>query len=188
MTPSKYTQQKKDEGRKYYYPNEIIEIFKDRLLELKSKYNLQYLYKLEGNPKDDAYFLFQDYRFISVLPENNKFLVVKPSSDEKINKIYPTNNNLNFDELKNVLSEIKSFVTYFQVGIGYIANNYRHLKIELKEDMNLISEDSCVKTVLAEFGIEGVYLNYLTKSIVRRKKNKSISSDKLFDDLDFSCN
>ena len=188
MTPSKYTQQKKDEGRKYYFPNEIIEIFKKRLSDLKSKYNLQYLYKLEGNPKDDAYFLFQDYRFISVLPDGNNCLIVKPSSDEKINKIYPTNNNLNFDELKNVLSEIKSFVTYFQVGIGYIANNYRHLKIELKEDMNLISEDSCVKTVLAEFGIEGAYLNYLTKSIVRRKKNKSISSDKLFDDLDFSCN
>ncbi len=188
MTPSKYTKQKKDEGRKYYFPNEIIKIFKKRLSELKSKYNLQYLYKLEGNPKNDAYFLFQDYRFISVLPDGNNSLVVKSSSDEKINKIYPTTNNYNSDELKSVLSEIKSFVNYFQVGIGYIANNYRHLKIELKEDMNLISDDSCVKTVLAEFGIEGIYLNYLTKSIVRRKKNKSISSDKLFDDLDFSCN
>lgn len=188
MTPSKYTKQKKEAGRDYYFPNEIIGIFKDKLSELKSKYNLQYLYKLEGNPKDDAYFLFQDYRFISVLPDANKFLIVKPSSDEKINKIYPTFNNHNFNELKSVLAEIKSFINYFQIGIGYIANNYKHYKIELKEDMNLISDDSCVKTVLAEFGIEGIYLNYLTKSIVRRKKNKSISSDKLFDDLDFSCN
>lgn len=188
MTPSKYTIQKKEEGRKYYFPNEIIEKFRNKLSELKSKYNLQYLYKLVGNPKDDAYFLFQDYRFISILPDNNRFLVVKTSSEEKINKIQPMNEISDFEELKSVLSDIKSFINYFQVGIGYIANNYRHLKLELQEDLNLISDDSCVKTTLAEFGIDGIYLNYLTKGIVRRKKNKSISSDKLIDDLDFSCN
>lgn len=189
MTPSQYNIDKKKSTDNYYNPTEIIEKFKTRADEIKDKYNLQFLHKLVGNPKDDAYFLFQDYRFISILPSKNNYLLIKTNKTDRINQIEPVENKEeNMDELKDLLFDIKNFINYFQIGVGFIANNYKQFKIELKEDLNLISDDACVRTVLAEFGIEGKYLNYLTKAIVRRKKTKEISSSSLSDDLDFSCN
>lgn len=188
-TPSKYNVEKKENFDNYYNPKEIIEKFKKRADEVKEKYNLQFLHKLVGNPKDNAYFLFQDYRFISILPSQNNYLLLKTSKEEKINIIEPVQERTgDKDELKDLLFDVKNFINFFQIGVGFIANNYKQLKIDLKEDLNLISDDSCVRTVLAEFGIEGKYLNYLTKSIIRRKKSKEISSNSLSDDLDFSCN
>lgn len=189
MTPSQFNIDKKKSLNNYYNPNEIIEKFKNRADEIKDKYNLQFLHKLVGNPKDDAYFLFQDYRFISILPSKNNYLLLKTNKIDRINQIEPVENNKeNLDELKDLLFDLKNFINYFQIGVGFIANNYKQLKIELKEDLNLISDDACVRTVLAEFGIEGRYLNYLTKAIVRRKKTRDLSSNSLSDDLDFSCN
>lgn len=189
MTASQYNVDKKKLFENYYNPSEIIEKFKNRADEIKNKYNLQFLHKLVGNPKDDAYFLFQDYRFISILPSKNNYLLLKTNKTDRINQIEPVENKKeDRDELKDLLFDIKNFINYFQIGVGFIANNYKQLKIELKEDLNLISDDACVRTVLAEFGIEGRYLNYLTKAIVRRKKTRELSSNTLSDDLDFSCN
>ena len=189
MTPSQYNVDKKKSSDNYYNPSEIIEKFKNRADDIKDKYNLQFLHKLVGNPKDDAYFLFQDYRFISILPSKNNYLLIKTNKIDRINQIEPVENKEeDRDELKDLLFDVKNFINYFQIGVGFIANNYKQLKIELKEDLNLISDDACVRTVLAEFGIEGKYLNYLTKAIVRRKKTREISSNSLSDDLDFSCN
>ncbi len=189
MTPSQYNIEKKKNSTNYYNPIEIIDKFKKRADEIKDKYNLQFLHKLIGNPKDNAYFMFQDYRFISILPSQNNYLLLKTNKTDKINQIEPMpNREENKDELKDLLFDIKNFINYFQIGVGFIANNYKQLKIDLKEDMNLISDDACVRTVLAEFGIEGKYLSYLTKAIVRRKKSKEMSSNSLSDDLDFSFN
>lgn len=188
MTPSQYNTDKKKTSYNFFNPDEIIRQIKDNAEKIKVKYNLQFLHKLEGNVKDNAYFMFQDHRFISVLPGGNSYLLLDTCESEKINKIIPAKTSNKSFELKELLFDLKNFITFFQIGVGFIANNYKQLKIELKEDKNLISDDACVKTVLSEFGIDGKFLNYLTKNIIRKKKNKNITSSPLSDDLDFSCN
>ena len=188
MTPSQYNLNKKNKSYNFFNPDEIIEQIRDNAEKIKEKYNLQFLHKLESNVKDNAYFLFQDHRFISVLPDGNLYLLLATCKNDKINKIIPSNLPTKELGLKDLLFDLKNFITFFQTGVGFIANNYKQLKIELKEDKNLISDDACVKTVLSEFGIEGKFLSYLTKNIVRKKKSKNITSSPLSDDLDFSCN
>lgn len=188
MTPSQYNISKKEKSYNFFNPDEIIKQIRDNAEKIKEKYNLQFLHKLDSNVKDNAYFMFQDHRFISVLPEGNSYLLLDTCQNDKINKIIPSKVSSREFELKDLLFDLKNFITFFQTGVGFIANNYKQLKIELKEDKNLISDDACVKTVLSEFGIEGKFLSYLTKNIVRKKKNKNITSSPLSDDLDFSCN
>ena len=188
MTPSQYNIDKKEKSYNFFNPDEIIEQIRDNAEKIKEKYNLQFLHKLDSDVKDTAYFMFQDHRFISVLPEGNSYLLLDTCKSDKINKIIPSKLSDKEFELRDLLFDLKNFITFFQTGVGFIANNYKQLKIELKEDKNLISDDSCVKTVLSEFGIEGKYLSYLTRNIVRKKKNKNITSSPLSDDLDFSCN
>ena len=188
MTPSQYNINKKDKSYNFFNPDEIVDQIRENAEKIKDKYNLQFLHKLESNVKDNAYFMFQDHRFISVLPNQNSYLLLNTCKADKINKIIPSKSSTTEFELKDLLFDLKNFITFFQIGVGFIANNYRQLKLESKEDKNIISYDACVKTVLSEFGIEGKFLSYLTKNIVRKKKNKNITSSPLSDDLDFSCN
>lgn len=188
MTPSMYNLEKKQQNSGFFNPEEVINEIKDFANKIKTKYDLQYLHKLENDAKDKAYFMFQDYRFISVLSEENSKLVIDTVKNENINKIRLESFKSELRTMKDLLFDLKSFFTFFQNGVGFIAHNYKQLKLDLKEDNNLISFDSCVKTVLSEFGIDGKYLNYWTKNIVRNNKFKNTLSMQLRDDLDCSFN
>ena len=187
MMPSHYNIERKNVSYNFLNPNEIIEQIKKYAEDLKQKYNLQFLHKLESNVQDGAYFMFQDHRFISILPENKSFLLLNTEKNENINKIVPSDySNDKLQSLRSLLFDLNNFLTFFQIGVGFIANNYKQLKLELNEDKNLISYDACVKTVLAEFGLEGRYLQYFSKTIVKNKRNKDFMKRPLAQDLDFT--
>ncbi len=85
-----------------------------------------------------------------------------------------------------LLQDIKSFLFYFQNGIKFIADNYRKLKQERKQEINNFSYKTSIKTALSEFGIEGKYLNYLTSQIMNARKSQSNKIVDLKSELDFS--
>lgn len=177
-----------EKERKYYTPDEIIEEFRARAKEIAEKYNLVNYHKLEESEKEKANFLFQDYKFHTILGDAKNCVYLDNDEDFKINWIKKANN---IDILENqnlfmLLQDIKSFLAYFQNGIKFIADNYRNLKKERKQETNNFSYEASIKTALSEFGIEGKYLNYLTSQIMNTRKARSYKIVDLKSELDFS--
>lgn len=176
------------EERKYYTPDEIIEEFRTSVKVIAEKYNLVNYHKLEESEKERANFLFQDYKFHTILGDAKNCVYLDNDENFKINWIKKAND---MDILENqnlfmLLQDIKSFLAYFQNGIKFIADNYRNLKKERKQETNNFSYEASIKTALAEFGIEGKYLNYLTSQIMNTKKARSYKIVDLKSELDFS--
>lgn len=174
--------------KKYYTPDEIIEEFRASAKEIEEKYNLVNYHKLEESEKERANFLFQDYKFHTILGDSKNCVYLDNDEDLKINWIKKTN-NMNILENQNLfalLQDIKSFLAFFQNGIKFIADNYRNLKKERKQETNNFSYEASIKTALAEFGIEGKYLNYLTTQIMNTRKARSYKVVDLKSELDCS--
>lgn len=174
--------------KKYYTPEEIIGEFKSRCSEIKLKYNLFDYHKLAETEKENANFLFQDYKFHTILDDIKSTIYIDNDKDYHLNWIKKSN-NLNISEEQNLfcmLQDIKSFLVYFQNGIKFISENYRNLKKQRNQEINNFTYESSIKTVLSEFGIEGKYLNYLTLQIMNAIKNVSYQIVDLKSELDFS--
>lgn len=174
--------------KKYYTPDEIIGEFKASAKEIVEKYNLVNYHKLEESQKERANFLFQDYKFHTILEDAKNCVYLDKDENFKINWI-KNGNDMDVGENQNLfllLQDIKSFLAYFQNGIKFIADNYRNLKKERKQETNNFSYEASIKTALAEFGIEGKYLNYLTSQIMNTKRARSYKIVDLKSELDFS--
>lgn len=178
----------KNKEKKYYTPEEIINEFKFRCSEIKSKYNLIDYHKLVETEKENANFLFQDYKFHTIIDDTKSIIYMDNDKDYHLNWIKKTN-KLDISEEQNLfcmLQDIKSFLVYFQNGVKFIAENYRNLKKQRNQEINNFTYESSIKTVLSEFGIEGKYLNYLTLQIMNAIKNVSYQIIDLKSELDFS--
>lgn len=174
--------------KKYYKPEEIISEFKSRCSEIKSKYNLIDYHKLVETEKENANFLFQDYKFHTILDDTKSIIYMDNDKNYHLNWIKKAD-KMNINEEQNLfcmLQDIKSFLNYFQNGIKFIAENYRNLKKQRNQEINNFTYESSIKTVLSEFGIEGKYLNYLTLQIMNAIKNVSYQIVDLKSELDFS--
>jgi hypothetical protein len=78
--------------------------------------------------------------------------------------------------IDKLLRDIAGFLTYFQRGIGYIAENYYYLK---KEDNEEFSLESSVKTVLNEFRLNSNDdIEFLTRNIMENQFPYGLKSDK----------
>lgn len=174
--------------KKRYTPLEIIEEFKVRAKDIDKDYHLENFHKLDSIEKDKASFLFQDYKFHTIMGDENKNIYLENDKLNKVNWI-KRGNDLELSETSNIfsmLSKIKSFLVYFQNGIKLIADNYINLKKQRNQETNNFSYEAALKTVLSEFGIEGKYLNYLTTQIMSTRKKRDYKIVDVKSDLDCS--
>lgn len=188
---SKHLQQQIDENKNRYTPLQILEEFNKKAKEISKDYTLENFHKLESTEKDKASFLFQDYKFHTILGDEKNFVFLQNDKDNNINwiKRAKSSQNDNVEENSNIyllLIKIKSFLTYFQNGVKLIADNYLYLKKEKNQETNNFSYEAAIKTVLAEFGIEGKYLVYLTTQIMNSRKKREYKLVDLKSDLDCS--
>lgn len=186
---SEYKKKKIKESKKTILSSqEIINEFRKRSEEIEIKYHLAQYHKLDSNEKEKANFLFQDYKFHTVLSDENYNVYLDHDKNNRVNWIKKgIKTNLEEDEnLFTLLSEIKSYITFFQNGIKFIAENYIFLKKERNQETNNFSFEASVRTVLSEFGIEGKYANYLTAQIINARKSRSNKLVDLKTDLDNS--
>jgi len=174
--------------KKYYTPEDIIKEFRNSAENIADKYNLINYHKLESAERERANFLFQDYKFHTILSDEKKCVYLEKDEDNQINWIKKTDSKEITEEqnLFSLLQEIKSFLAFFQNGVKFIADNYRNLKEERKQETNNFTFEASIKTVLAEFGIEGKYLNYLTTQIMNTRKDRTHKIVDLKSELDFS--
>ena len=173
----------------WYGPTEIIRRFKERANEIVEEYHLQFLHKLDDNKKGKISFLFQDYQTRTIVDARQSSLIVREDNEEQINRINVVNSGETSEDepLHKLINDINAYLRYFQIGVGFIADNYVQKKYENKEDVYNITNESAIRTVLSEFGIEGRNQNYLTLNILCLYRKRGITQWQKPDDvLDFS--
>lgn len=190
------------ESKQLKSPEQILNGFKTSASELYDKYKFVFQFKIHDDSKEGTKFLFQDYKTQTIVDGQLKRLNLEEDEENFINWIKVEENtkvtdniinleNEKIEEVKsksiyNLINELQTFLREFQTGIGFIADNYYHLKCEKGKEEYNITKESSIRTVLAEFGIEGRYQNYLTLNILSNAKRNKFDWKQLSDTLDAS--
>ena len=133
---------------------EIAESFRTKSDRIFRKYSLHYAVKSGDGFSGQRNFLFHDYRFHHIVEGGGRCMEMQADRESRTNWLSLTSGptgGTGGDGAGNVrflLGELNGFFSYIQRGIGYMADNYRHLKAEggAADEFTL---DSAVRTVLA---------------------------------------
>jgi hypothetical protein len=189
----------KEKNSKLKTPKIILDELKKEVAIIYEKYYLSYFQKLDESLKSNEAFLFHDYTFKSILKENEKLIKYDIDKDNQVVWIEgvdakaqlknPTNKDKEEDiNIINMLFDIKRIINYFKNCVYIIAINYLNKKNE-KNRLNIYNHyklEAAIKTVLAEFCIEGSYANFIYELISPRLVINQLKSDNEEDKLDFS--
>lgn len=149
-------------------------------------YNLQFSHKTESTTDENINnFLFQDHQYLSILNGNKSYISSISDSTRNINIIKFTEDKL-VNETSNIqvmLGKLRGFISYFLGGVNILALNYQQIKAEnRKTNENEFSLESSIRTILAEFGLDDLYINYLTsQSLISSRKEKGNIEGSEFD-------
>ncbi|CAA9892666.1 conserved hypothetical protein [Candidatus Methylobacter favarea] len=170
LQESEYRKQiQENKSRKWLSPREQIESFKEKTEQIFQKYKLQHTCKShEKFSTDKRNFLFYDYHFHNVLDAHNKRIEIIQDYDNRANWINAVDfeNTVRGIDIRTLLSEISGFLSYYQRGISYIADNYRHLKNEHDAIQEAFPLESAVRTTLNHFRLDGTDVEFLCKNIM----------------------
>lgn len=148
----------------------VIDGIKEKAVDIYRLYALQFSHKTESITDESANnFLFQDHQYHSILNGNKSYISAFSDHDKRINSIRFTDNKPN-NETSNIqvmLGKLRGFISYFLGGVNILAINYRQCKMERRQpNEDEFTQESAIRTVLAEFGLDNVYINYLTAQIL----------------------
>lgn len=190
------------ESKQLKSPEQILNGFKTSAGELYNKYKFVFQFKIHDDSKEGTKFLFQDYKTQTIVDGESKHLNLEEDEKNFVNWIKVEEKTKTLDNITvmknekvegakpksiyNLINELQTFLREFQTGIGFIADNYYHLKSEKGKEEYNITKESSIRTVLSEFGIEGRYQNYLTLNILSNAKRNKFDWRQLSDTIDAS--
>lgn len=157
-------------GKEWRSLQQIIDEFRKIAKQIFDEYNLQHTCKShEDFSTDSRNFLFYDYQFHHVLDARGKYIKIIADSQNRANWITAVKSNDKEDgrdgvNIRSLLGRIAGFLTYFQRGISYLAENYRHLKSESSQDVFPL--ESAIRTVLNHFRLDTEDVAFLTTNIM----------------------
>jgi hypothetical protein len=177
LEQSQWQKEQIAKGKKWRSPPEQINEFKDKAGDIFTKYQLQKTCKShEEFAKKKKSFLFYDYQFHYVLDAFSKQIKIIKDETNNTNwikafeiKDKENNDNLGID-IRSLLLDIRGFLTYFQQGIKYLAENYFQKKNEDEKQERAFSLESSVRSVLNHFRLDDKNVEYLISSIMGTKK------------------
>ena len=149
--------------------HEIITNFQKEADLVFKKYNLQHTCKSSSNfSSNKRNFLFYDYQFHHVLDAQRKRIEVVQDTENRTNWIMALEGDVRCSgvNIRSLLREIAGFLTYFQKGVEYLAENYCQLKKEDDAVQEVYPLDIAVKTVLNNFHLDSGTVNFLTNNIM----------------------
>ncbi len=116
---------------------------------------------------------------------NKSYISAVSDGKRRINAIQFTDDKPN-NETSNIqvmLGKLRGFISYFLGGVNILAINYQQCKAERrKPNEDEFSHESALRTVLAEFGLDSTYINYLTAQIlIASRKDKGSIEGAEFD-------
>ena len=176
LTPSKtsfeYSASQSSIGNRFAEIREKAEsIFK--------KYKLQFSPRTENSQQEQGKnFLFQDYRYFSILDDNKNFVTIEPDNKSNVNRIRfvdkkPSKKEKNIQPL---LHDVKRFISQFQRTIGQLSTNYRILKKE-RDNASEMTQEEAIHSVLDLFHLKEKHHDYLLTQIMNRSVGKSTKLD-----------
>lgn len=165
-TPSKKRKESK-------YKNQSLD---DLMADLKKKadilcdeFNLRSNYKTAETVTDSKNFLFQDYRFVSVLDGNKSFITAGYDGENNINLIRFTDKKPASEKnnIQALLGKLRGFVGWFRGTVNILAINYLQCKEEtFRDGDNKFTYEAAVRTILSLFHLNDKYKDYLTTQIL----------------------
>ncbi|MBD2629227.1 hypothetical protein [Trichormus variabilis] len=188
--PSKHWKQKKAEktaqGKDWLSPKEHIEDLKKKAQEIFNKYQLQHTCKSDPEffKSRKRNFLFYDYKFHNVI-DSKKRIEIHQKPKQRTNWIKAVDcqedqTELTSDNIYNIyslLGEIGGFLSYFQRGVSYVADNYRHLKRDDKSLKEVFNLEFAIRSVLNHFRLDDKDVDLLTNNIMADELPYKLSSE-----------
>ncbi|WP_445629325.1 hypothetical protein [Nostoc sp. DSM 114167] len=157
---------KKSLGKNWLSLREQIESLREKANYIFNKYELQHICKShEEFPTKERNFLFYDYKFHNVLARNQRVEIIG-DIDNRTNwiKAFDIKHQKSGIDIQELLSSITGYLSYFQTGVKYLANNYRRLKEEDKGGKETFPLKLAIQTVLNNFHLKEV--EFLTNRIL----------------------
>lgn len=157
--------------------------FKDmseKSTEIFKKYKLQFSHRTESSAEENGKnFLFQDYRYLSILDNNKKFVATFPDKSTRLNKIRFTEDVPKKEQtIQPLLHDIKQFLSRFQKFVDRLATNYRQLKKE-RDATSEITQEEAIRSVLDLFHLREDQHNYLLSRVMDNTSNQNKNFDKV---------
>ncbi|OQA11071.1 MAG: hypothetical protein BWY65_00216 [Firmicutes bacterium ADurb.Bin373] len=168
-------------GRDWPSLHDLITSFRDKAKDIFNTYNLQHTCKShEGFATNGRNFLFYDYQYHHVLDARNKRIEVEQDKKNRANWIKAVDPGTQGSgvNIRSILSEIAGYLTYFQRGISYLAENYLYLKNEDDNNQELFSLESALRTVLNHFRLDEADVDFLTNNIMEGYMPYNLGLDK----------
>lgn len=163
-----------NERQKSEYKNKtlqsIIEGIKNKADAIYNDYNLQFSHRTEEGIADNTKnFLFQDYKFHSILDGKNSYITIASDAKMRVNKICFSCDKPEVEKnnIQVMLGKLRGFIKYFQNGINILAINYMQCKAEHKKDGDdEFTMESAIRSVLEVFRLNSTYIDYITSQIL----------------------
>ena len=147
----------------------VLDELREKAEKLCNEFSLRSIYKTEDSISESKNFLFQDYRFVSVLDGNKKFITSGYSRDENVNFIKFTDSKplSEKNNIQALLGKLRGFVGWFRGTVNILAINYLQQKNEnYKDGNNKFTYEAAVRTILSLFHLSERYKDYLTAQIL----------------------
>jgi hypothetical protein len=160
--------QQKSSGKNWLSLAQQIESFKQETERIFTTYKLQYNCKShEEFLTKKRSFLFYDYEFHNVLDRKKRIEIIE-DSQRRTNwiKAFDITEKAAGVDIQKLLREINGFLTYFQRGIKFLAENYCHLKQEKSSIQESFPLELAVQTVLNQFHLDSKDVEFLTINIM----------------------
>ena len=166
------------QGKKYGNKSvdSIVEGFKDASDEIFEKYNLSYDIRTHRDQDLSKNFLFQDNQYHAIT-NDNKLISVSLNENEFRNEIRITDEKINDSSvsIQMMLSKVRGFINFFQIGVKRLASNMFYYRAENHIDDGDFSYEAAVSSVLKQFRLKDLHIKFLKNQILQdiRKKGDS---------------
>ena len=159
----------------------IIDGFRENANRIFENYNLFCDIRTDRNQDLSKNFLFQDSQYHAIT-NDKKLISVAYNEDESLTEILLSDMKPEgkSENIQIILSKIRGFVTFFQIGVSLLALNMHRYRQENHIGDGEFTYEAAVSTVLKQFRLKDKYVYFLKNQIlqnIRKKDDKGLSKE-----------
>jgi hypothetical protein len=184
ISPSENTKKRFNEGRLRKKLEDVIPELQERSDKLYKQFNMQYFFKNIETENEDAAFLFQDLRSITISNKDNKNKIVfRENKSSNLNEIFYTEkDDKNANSFIYMVATVKAFLQKFSGSVHTLAINLQELQRE--KGIEDYTFEEALRSVLDNFFPGDSFSKikeYFVKQILLYRSNLEESKKKVFD-------
>ncbi len=150
----------------------IIDGFKENADQIFDTYNLACDIRTPRDEDLSKQFLFQDSQYHTITKEN-KFISISYDDKEDLNVIHLSDEKKNSSaNIQMMLSKIRGFVNFFQIGVTRLAHNLYRYRVENHIGDGDFTLDAAVSSILKQFRLKDKHVVFLKNQILQDARKK----------------